>query len=136
MGCEHFHLLMELYQMFGDPFQALSLLQVTGKEVCNDSDLGWLQADSRRVTRTRWIDAETVGWARPGKQSTCLILLSPSPSHPLSNQASFILGNRSTDLEQELIVRILAHGPIDKLDLAPSLFKFLHQEHLMNVVAS
>jgi hypothetical protein len=65
-----------------------------------------------------------------------LILLSPSPSHPLSNQASFIFGHRSTDLEQELIVRILAHGPVDKLDLAPSLFKFLHQEHLMDVVAS
>jgi len=34
-----------------------------------------------------------------------------------------------------LIVGILAHGTIDKLDLASSSFQFLNQEHLMDKVA-
>ena len=38
--------------------------------------------------------------------------------------------------QQELIVRIVTHESIDKLHLASRSFEFLHQQHLMHIVAS
>jgi hypothetical protein len=64
-----------------------------------------------------------------------LILLPASTSHPLSNQTPLILGHSSTDLQQELIMRIFAHGVIDKLDVTAPTFELFEQEHLMHIVA-
>src|SRR5262245_4805169 len=83
-----------------------------------------------------WIHPEAVRWMGPGQQSSGLIFLEPTSSHAFSNQASFILGDRSANLAQKLIVRILAHGPIHKLDLAAPLFELLHKQHLMDIVPS
>jgi len=65
-----------------------------------------------------------------------LILLAPSSPHPLSDQTPFIFSDSPTNLQQELIVRVLTHGSIDTFYLASSSFEFLNQEHLMDRVAS
>jgi len=88
-----------------------------------DHEDGWGPLDSHKADESR-------------QQTAHLILLSPSSPHALGDQTPFIFGDCSTDLQQKLIVRVLAHGPIDELDLASLMFKFLHEEHLMDVVAS
>jgi hypothetical protein len=125
-----------LNEAFGDPFETLPLLQVAHKQVGNNGNLRWFQAHSCRITRTGRIDPEAVRPTCPGKQPTRLILLSSPSSHALGDQTAFILSHPSTDLEQELIMRILAHRSIHKLQLASCLLKFFHQQHLMHVIAS
>jgi len=46
---------------------------------------------------------------------------------------SHLLRRRIADLEQELVVRILAHGALDELHDPAAAFQFLQQEHLMDV---
>jgi hypothetical protein len=39
-------------------------------------------------------------------------------------------------LQQEVIVRVLAHGLIEKVDLASIVLEFFEEYHLMDIVAS
>jgi hypothetical protein len=65
-----------------------------------------------------------------------LILLQPSSPHAFGDQTPFILGDRSANLEQELIVWILTHGSLHELDLATSSLQFFDEQHLMHILAS
>jgi len=56
-------------------------------------------------------------------------------SHAFGDQAAFIFGYRSTDLDQQLIMRMVTRRLIEKLDLASTSLKFFHEEHLVDVVA-
>jgi hypothetical protein len=47
----------------------------------------------------------------------------------------FILGHRAPDLEQELIMWVLTHRPLQKLDRTASLDKFATEEPLVDIVA-
>jgi hypothetical protein len=55
-------------------------------------------------------------------------------SHSVSDEGAFILSHRASDLEQELIVRILTHRPVQELDLTAPLGEFVDEEHLMDIV--
>jgi len=59
----------------------------------------------------------------------------PPPSHALGNQGSLVLGHRRTDLSQQLIMRIITHRPLDKLNATATLGAFIDQEQLMHIVA-
>src|SRR4051794_12877341 len=124
------------HEAFGHPLQRLPLFQVMNKEISHHSGFCWVYPHSCHLSWSYWINSIAVGWPSPGQQTPGLILLSSSPSHAFGDQAAFILGDCSPDLEQELIMRILAHGLIHKLYLTSSLFEFFHQEHLMDVIAS
>ena len=88
------------------------------------------------VTGMDWIHPEGVRRMSPRQQSPSLIFLEPPSAHPLGDQAPFILGHRPANLEEQLIVGILAHGPIHELNLASPLFELLHEQHLMDIVPS
>jgi hypothetical protein len=62
--------------------------------------------------------------------------LETTPPHAVGNQVAFVFGNSPSNLQQQLIVRILAHRSLDKLDLAPAFFQFLNQEHLVDILTS
>jgi len=57
-----------------------------------------------------------------------------SSSHALGKQGPLVLGHGGADLSQQLIMRIITHGPLDKLDATASLGEFVDQEHLMHLV--
>jgi hypothetical protein len=61
--------------------------------------------------------------------------LQTASSHTVSDQVALVFGHRSTDLQQQLIVRILAHRSLDKLNQATAFLQFLDQEHLMDKLA-
>jgi len=56
-------------------------------------------------------------------------------SPPVGDQGAFIRGHGTPDLEQELLVRIRTHGPVQERDLAAPLGEFLDEEPLMDIVA-
>ena len=51
------------------------------------------------------------------------------------DQVALVFGHRSADLQHELVVGILAHRSLEKLDLAATFFQFLDQEHLIDILA-
>jgi hypothetical protein len=76
-----------------------------------------------------------IGCAGPWQQlATAQLGLAP-PSHALSNQGALVFSDGRADLSQQLIRRIITHGPLDKLDATATLAEFIDQEHLMDVVA-
>jgi hypothetical protein len=90
---------------------------------------------SIRITRSIRIDTIAVGRPRPRQQDPGLQLAQSAATHALDDEAALVLGHRAPDLQQKLIVRILAHWPVEELDLATSGGDLLQQEHLMHVVA-
>jgi hypothetical protein len=49
--------------------------------------------------------------------------------------SALVLGDRPTDLEQEVIVRGVAHRLVEELDRRAGALQFFEQEHLVDVVA-
>lgn len=123
------------HELFGEAYHTLSLVLVASKQLCSHCRLGWFQPHPCWITRPRRIHAVAIGRMRPGQQTSRLVLLLSSPSHAFSNQTAFIFGDSSTNLSQQLIVGIMTHGLIDKLDVATPTFEFLNQEHLMHIIA-
>ena len=59
----------------------------------------------------------------------------PAAAHPLGDQRPLVLRDRPPDLQQQLIVRISAHRPVQELHLAAMPGQLLDQQHLVDVVA-
>jgi hypothetical protein len=56
-------------------------------------------------------------------------------AHPLSDQRALVLSHRPADLQPQLIVGILAHRPVQNLDLAAVPAQLLDEEHLVDIAA-
>lgn len=50
------------------------------------------------------------------------------------NEGPFVLGHGATDLQEQLVVRVLTHGTVEELDMAAVFLEFFEQEHLMDIV--
>jgi hypothetical protein len=61
------------------------------------------------------------------------IFLESPAAHALGNQGAFVFGHGPPDLEQELVMGVLAHGVLDELDDTAAAFQFLQQEDLMDI---
>jgi hypothetical protein len=59
---------------------------------------------------------------------------SGAPHHALADQGALVLGDGAADLQQELVVRVSAHRPVEELDLGTVPLQFLDEQHLMDVV--
>src|SRR5918911_2064142 len=92
-------------------------------------------SSSRTPAGAIGIEAVAVRRPRPGQQKPSLQLAKTATAHPLGDQAALVFGHRTTDLQQELIVRILAHRPVEEFHLTACGRDLFPQEHLMHVVA-
>ena len=81
------------------------------------------------------IDAIAIGWFGPRQKRASLQLAQSTAARALDNQDTLIFGHRPADLEQQLVMRILAHGPVEELHGSAVPFQLLDQQHLMNIVA-
>jgi hypothetical protein len=70
-----------------------------------------------------------------GQQQARFQFALPPATHPLGDQRAFIFSHGSPDLQQQLIMRVLAHGTVQKLHSAAMLFQFFQHQHLMNIIA-
>jgi hypothetical protein len=59
----------------------------------------------------------------------------PATPHPLGDQRPLVLGHRPADLQQQLVVRVLAHRPVQELHPAALPGQLLDQQHLADIIA-
>jgi hypothetical protein len=121
--------------MPGQTCQTGPVIQIPRKHFPEDSRFGFIPLHPGRITRSVRVDAVPIGHLRPGQQGSGLQFPLTAPPHPFRNQRALIPGDRPADLQQQLIMRVAAHGPIQELDRAADVFEFLQQHHLMHVVA-
>jgi hypothetical protein len=73
---------------------------------------------------------------RPPQQLTCAQLRQLAPSQPLGHARPLVLGDRSPKVpQQQLVVGIVAHGPLHERDPHPPSLHLLEEEHLVEVLA-
>jgi hypothetical protein len=105
------------------------------EQVTDDGGFGFVQPHPSRVAGPLGIKPVAIGRPRPGQEGSGAQLAQTTPAHALGNQSALILGHGAADLQQELVVRVAAHGPVQEHDLRPVLLQLLDQKHLMHVVA-
>lgn len=106
-----------------------------GEQVAHHRRLRFVQPNACRVARPLGIKPVAIGRPRPGQQHAGAQLAQTAAAHPLGDQGPLILGHRAADLQQQLVVRIVAHRPVEELDGHAVFLQFLDQEHLVHVVA-
>jgi len=75
------------------------------------------------------------GGHTPGPQLPTAPCGLPATAHAVAAEGAFILGHRPPDLAQELIRRLLTHGPVQELDLTAPLGECVDEEPLRHRVA-
>jgi len=68
----------------------------------------------------------------PGQDQASLQFPLPSTPHAITNETAFVLGDGAANLQQQLIVRILAHRAIQELHAAAVFFDLLQQQTLVD----
>ena len=62
-------------------------------------------------------------------------LAQAAAAHSLGDQGALVLGHRAADLQQQLVVWILAHRPVEELDHCAVSLQLFDQQYLVHVVA-
>ena len=122
-------------EVIDQPVQGVAALQVPGEHLGDDGRLGRVLVDPRGVAGPVGRHPVAVRGAGPGEHLAGLELALSASPHPFGDQGPLILGDRPADLEQELVVRVLGHRPVEELDAAAVLLQLLEEEHLMDIVS-
>ena len=110
-------------------------LEVPVEQLRGQRRLPGLHPHRGRVARPAGIQAVAERRAGPRQQRARPQPGVPAAPHPLGDQRALVLGDRPADLQQQLVVRVLAHRPVQELHPAAVAGQLLDQQHLMNVVA-
>ena len=121
--------------MPGQLYQRGPGLAIQGKQLGNNGGLGRVGHDAPRVARPIRVQTIAVRWICPGQQQASAQFGQPSPAHALGNQRALVLGDGAADLQQQVIVRIVAHWAVQKRDEAAGAGPFFQQHHLVYIVA-
>jgi hypothetical protein len=111
------------------------LVNKPSEQVTHHHRLRLIQPNPGRIAWSLGVNPVTVGRPRPGQQDAGPQLAQAAAAHPLGDQRPLVLGHRPADLQQQLVVWILAHRPIEELDHRAISLQFFDQQHLMHVVA-
>src|SRR3954466_14541815 len=115
--------------------EAVRLLRVPGEHLAHDGRLGFLDAYAGGIARTVRIDPVAEGRPRPRQHQSRLQLALTTTAHALADQRALVLRDRTSDLQQQLVVRVMAHGAVQKPHGTAVPFQLLQQQDLMDVVA-
>src|SRR5215212_9393753 len=98
----------ELLQALPEAKERGVVVAIPGEEVPHDRRLGLVQPHTRRVAWAVGIKPIAIGRLRPGQQCAGAQLAQTAPAHALVDQGSLVFGHGPADLEEKLIVRVLA----------------------------
>ncbi len=102
--------------MTEDRLPLAELLQKAGEGDCccsrraSEQKLCASSAYQANISRTVRVDAVAEGRPRPRQHQPRLQLALPTAAHALGDQRALILRDRAADLQQQLVMRVLAHG--------------------------
>jgi hypothetical protein len=102
------------HEVLGQPAEAVAFCYIVGEYLAYDHGGHRIQAHAGRVARAAGIDRIAKGRASPGQQAPGLQFGLTPPLHALGDQGALVLGHRAADLQDQLVVGIGAHGPIQK----------------------
>jgi hypothetical protein len=107
---------------------------IPGKHVLYHGRLDWGKTHAAGIAWAVGIKQRALGCSSPRKQlATAQFGLAPS-AHALGHQGPLVRGHGGADLSQELSMRLIPHGPLDKLDTTATLGECVDQEHLRHIV--
>ncbi len=121
-------------QPHGELIQGGLRLQVPAEQLRHQHRLPGLGPDRGRVPGP--VRIEPVAERRPGprqQRARPQPGMPPAP-HPLGDQRPLVLGHRPADLQQQLVMRVIAHRPVQELHPAAVPGQLLDQQHLVDVV--
>jgi hypothetical protein len=121
-------------EVIDQPMQGVAALEVPGEHLSDDGSLGRILVDPRGVARPVGRHPVAVRGASPGEHLAGLELALSTSPHAFGDQRPLILGDRPSDLEQELVMRVLGHRPVEELDATTVFLQLLEQKYLMNIV--
>ena len=122
-------------QALGEPVHGRLRLQIPVEQLCHQHRRIRLHPHPCRIPGAFRVQPVTERRRGPGQQRARPQLGLAPAAHPLGDQRALVLSHRPTDLQQQLIVRILAHRPVQKLDLAAVPAQLVDEQHLVDIVA-
>jgi hypothetical protein len=125
----------QIGQLPGEPVQRRLRLQVPVEHLRDHHRLAGLDPDRGRIAGPFRVQPVAERRAGPRQQRARAQPGQPAAPHPLGDQRALILRDRPADLQQQLIVRIGAHRPVQELHPAAMPGQLLDQQHLVDVVA-
>jgi hypothetical protein len=125
----------QIGQPLGELIQGCLRLEVRAEHLRDQRRLPGLDPHRGRIARP--LRVQPVPERRPGprQQHARPQLGQTATPHPLGDQRPLVLRDRPADLQQQLVVRVSAHRPVQELHPAAVPGKFLEQQHLVHVVA-
>ena len=119
----------------GELIQGYPRLEVGAEHLHDQRRLAGLDPHRGRIARP--LRVQPVPERRPGpwQQHARPQLGQTATPHPLGDQRPFVLRDRPADLQQQLVVRVSAHRPVQELHPAAVPGQFFEQKHLVHVVA-
>jgi hypothetical protein len=117
-------------QTGGELHQRNPRLSVHGEQLGHDGRLRRIERDTPWVTRSIRAQPIGVGRAGPGQQRPGTQLGQPAAAHPLGDQRALVLGHRAADLQQQMVMWVVAHRALQELRGTASPRPFLQQHHL------
>jgi hypothetical protein len=130
MGCRNPHSV----QVVNQTIQGCVFLQVKCEHFPYYCCFGFIDCHLGRIPRTIRIRLVPVGWLCPGQQDPSPVFGLTTTSHPIGNQGPFIFCNGSPNLQEQLVVWILADRTIQKFNPATNFLPLFQQQHLVNIV--
>jgi hypothetical protein len=109
------------------PVQGTAAFGIPGEHAGDDRRFVRVGVDPRGVAGPVGRHPVAVGGAGPGEHLAGLELALSAPPHPFGDQGPLVLGDRAADLEQELVVRVLGHRPVEELDATAVLLQLLKE---------
>ena len=110
-------------------------LQVPVEQLRHQRRLPGLCPDRGSIPRPVRIQAVAERRAGPRQQRARPQPGVPAAPHPLGDQRPLVLSHRPADLQQQLVVRVIAHRPVQELHPAAMPGQLLNQQHLVDVIA-
>jgi hypothetical protein len=126
---------LKVGQPLGQPVHGRLRLQIPVEQLRHQHRLGPLYPDPGHIPGPLGVQPVAERRRGPRQQRASPQLRLTAAAHPLGDQRALVLSHRPADLQQQLIVGILAHRPVQKLDLAAVPAQLVQQQHLVDIVA-
>jgi hypothetical protein len=111
------------------------VVDVAGEHFLDHGRFRRLDRDAGRIAGAIRVEPVAVRWPAPRQQAAGAQLRLPTAAHALGDQRALVLGHRAADLQEQLVLRVPAHRPVQEGDLAAEALELPQQDHELDVVA-
>ncbi len=126
----------QLMQMFNQTVERSIFLQVKGKHLTHHTGFRFVDGDFAGISGGFRINMKSIRGSTPGQQNAGSVFSLAPTSHSICNQCAFVFGDCASDLQNQLVMRILAHRTVQKFDPTSIFLQLFQQQHLVNIVPS